>query len=334
MTTHHWTGVRARVLLAAAALGCGGGSPPAVARSAPAPAERTPQAIAADSLFWRTFRTGSYAEIPRAMRALKAAYLQNPGDYRTAGYIGFLHAWTLGESSRISPMGPEITDNAVMARRYFDHAAARSPEADPRLTGFGAVFQMSEGSIHRDRALWADGLARGRRAIEEWPEFNWFTVGYVLSALPDTSALFREALDMQWKTMDACTRTTIDRADPRPELAIAAEAAETDSRKRRACWNSPRVPHNVEGFFLNMGDMLVKSGDWKTAQRIYDHAKVMTSYAEWPYREVLEARIRDAEQNVAVFRATPPPGQPHSGPAIMLRSPFACMACHQSGKPQ
>ena len=321
-----------RVLVATAMLGCGGGSHAATTRPIPATVQRTPQAVAADSLFWRTFRTGAYAEIPRAMRALKAAYLQSPSDHRTAGYIGFLHAWQLGESSRLSPMGPEVTDNAVLARRYFDHAAARSPEPDPRLTGFGAVFQMSEGAIHRDPALWASGLARGRRGIAEWPEFNWFTVGYVLSSHPDTSALFREALDMQWKTMDACTRTSIDRANPSLELALAAETTETDPRRRRACWNSARVPHNVEGFFLNMGDMLVKSGDWQTARKIYAHAQVMKSYPEWPFRNVLEERIRDAEQNVAIFRSTPPPGQPHSGPAIMLRSQFACMACHQSGK--
>ena len=37
---------------------------------------------------------------------------------------------------------------------------------------------------------------------------------------------------------------------------------ETKEGARRACWNSRIAPHNLEGFFLNMGDMLVKSGDW------------------------------------------------------------------------
>jgi len=35
----------------------------------------------------------------------------------------------------------------------------------------------------------------------------------------------------------------------------------TKEGKKRVCWNSWIAPHNFEGFFLNMGDMLVKSGD-------------------------------------------------------------------------
>lgn len=323
---------RQSVILLVAAVGCGGGSgaPP----PHPAPARRAPLAVTADSLFWRTFRSGAYDRIPQAMRVLKAAYLQNPADHRTAAKVGYLHAWQLAERARLEAVPPEITDHAVLARRYFDHAVAHSPRPDARLLGFDAVFRMSEGDIHRDEALWADGLARGRQAIRRWPEFNWFTVGYVLSARPDTSALFREAVEMQWRAMEACSRVAVDRADPRPEVAAAAESTETDARRRRACWNSWAVPHNAEGFFLNMGDMLVKAGDWRTAQRIYGHAKAMRSYPFWPFREVLEARVRDAERNVAVFRQGTAADRPAArGQAIMLRSPFACTACHQAASP-
>jgi hypothetical protein len=51
--------------------------------------------------------------------------------------------------------------------------------------------------------------------------------------------------------------------------------------KKRACWNSWIAPHNFEGFFLNMGDMLVKVGDWRTAQKIYANAKLSPDYANW-----------------------------------------------------
>lgn len=295
--------------------------------------ERAPLAIMADSLFWRIFHAGAYDQAPRAMRLLKAAYLQNPSDHRTAAHIGYLHAWHLTERARLDSVGPEITDHAILARRYFEQASARGGSEDPRLQGFGAVFRMTEGDIHRDEGLRADGLARGRRAIEAWPEFNWFTVGYVLSSRPDTSALFHEGLEMQWKTMAACSRTAIDRADLRPELALAAESTETDVRRRRACWNSWIAPHNVEGFFLNMGDMLVKAGDWRTGQKIYGHAQATRSYSSWPFRAALEERIRDAERNVSVFRRGAVEGRPRGEPTIMLRSPFACTACHQGSRP-
>jgi hypothetical protein len=42
---------------------------------------------------------------------------------------------------------------------------------------------------------------------------------------------------------------------------------------QRAYWNSGIAQHHVEGFFLNMGGMLVKAGDWQVARKIYANAK-------------------------------------------------------------
>jgi hypothetical protein len=81
----------------------------------------------------------------------------------------------------------------------------------------------------------------------------------------------------------------------------------------------------LEGFFLNMGDMLVKSGDWQTARKIYANAKLSREYPTWPYRDVLDERVHSAEANLAAFNA-PPTGDQS---VIMINSTIACMACHQ-----
>ena len=78
---------------------------------------------------------------------------------------------------------------------------------------------------------------------------------------------------------------------------------ETTEGKKRVCWNSWIAPHNLEGFFLNMGDMLVKSGDWQTAQKIYANARLLKTYATWRYQSVLEDRINRAQANVALLNA-------------------------------
>src|SRR3712207_6274872 len=203
----------------------------------------------------------------------------------------------------------------------------RSDPGDARVQGFHAAFEMSDASLQRDSAAFAAGLARGRAAIAAWPEFNWFTVGYTLGGRDHASPLFREGLDMQWRTVDACSRTRIDRVNPTAAVVLRAEAGELDPRRRRACWNSWIAPHNVEGFFLNMGDMLVKSGDWRTGVKVYALARGMTSYPRWAFRDVLEARIAHAEQNVPAFRRPAPEGTTDA--RIMLGSRFACVACHQ-----
>jgi len=280
-----------------------------------------PAAILADSLFWRTLHAGAYDSIPRALMALKAAYLQNPADGITASHIAFLHTWRLVERARLPMVPPGITDDVILANKYFKTAIARSTAYDARIHGFAAAMEMAEADIDRDDDRWAAGLAHGRESIERWPEFNWFTVGFVLSGKRDTSALFREGLEMQWKTVEACRRRSVSRTNPVAVPVLDQGLDEADLLKRRACYNSWIAPHNIEGFFLNMGDMVMRSGDWRTARKVYVLAQQSAAYGSWPYREVLEARIANAERDTALYKET--------GSPIMLRSRFACMACHQ-----
>jgi hypothetical protein len=59
---------------------------------------------------------------------------------------------------------------------------------------------------------------------------------------------------------------------------------------------------------------------------MYGNAKLTPDYATWPYKQVLEERAANAAANVEVFRRQDPlPG----APAIMIRSTYACVACHQ-----
>ena len=79
---------------------------------------------------------------------------------------------------------------------------------------------------------------------------------------------------------------------------------------------------------MNMGDMLVKAGDWQTARRVYENAKLSPTYMQWPFRKVLELRIRDAADNVRAFNTTTEANAP-ADQQVMINSAFACMACHQ-----
>jgi hypothetical protein len=314
----------AAALLAATLAGC---SYMAV-RSAPAKKaseSRTEASLKADELFWQTLHSGRYEEIPASLNALKGAYLSNPNDAVTAAHIGWMHIWRLAEGSRLDRVAPTITDDAILARRYFQEAVQLNPN-EARYLGFLASATMTEGSIHKDEKVTRRGSFLMQDAIRAWPEFNLFTAGYGASRLSPESERFKQALEWQWQTLDLCAGEKIDRANPvfRRYLSLV-----TTEGPKRACWNSWIAPHNFEGFFLNMGDMLVKSGDWQIAQKIYTNAKSSPTYAQWKFRDVLEARIADAQANVEIFNAA----QDNADKArrrIMIASPFACMACHQS----
>jgi tetratricopeptide (TPR) repeat protein len=282
---------------------------------------RSEAAKKADELFWQTFHQGEYEKIQPALDVLTAAYLQTPNDAVTAAHIAWLHNWRIAERARMDSVPATITDDTMLARRYFQEAVKLNP-SDARTLGFLAGHIVAEGTIHKDEKLTREGYYMLLDAIKAWPEFNLFTAGFVMSRLPADSPRFREGLEWQWRTLDVCIDGKIDRANPD---YFKYRSLETTEGKKRACWNSWIAPHNLEGFFLNMGDMLVKSGDWQTALKIYENAKRTKEYPSWKYQAVLDDRIKQAQGNVALFNA--PNETPNA--RIMINSEFSCMACHQ-----
>jgi hypothetical protein len=247
----------------------------------------------------------------------------HPDDALSAAHVGWLHIWRLAESGRQSELQPTITDDATLARRYFQEAVALDP-SDARFLGFLGATELTEATIHQDERLTRQGYFRLLDSIKAWPEFNLFTAGYMMSNQSADSKRFKQGLDWQWQTLDVCAGTTVDRDDPNFGAYMSRA---TTQGSTRVCWNSWIAPHNFEGFFLNMGDMLVKSGDWQTAQKVYANAKHSPTYGQWAYADVLQSRIDHARDNVAAFSSTASRGGP--GETIMFASNFACTACHQ-----
>lgn len=284
--------------------------------------ERSARALQADSLFWRVFHGGAYDRLPQALEAVTAAYLADPRDATTASHAGWLHIWRSSEASRLDAKPATITDDIRLARKYFEESVALDPH-DARKVGFLGGATVAEGTIDHNEKLIRQGYYTMRDGIRSWPEFNLFTAGYVLSQLPADSPRFQEGLEYQWQTLDICAGEKIDRKNPDYSRYMALEIREGP---KRACWNSWIAPHNFEGFMLNHGDMLVKSGDWETGQKVYALARLSRDYSQWPYRPLLEDRIGRARENVAVFNSPDRGGRT----GLMIRSAFACMACHQT----
>ena len=163
---------------------------------------------------------------------------------------------------------PQITDNAILAKKYFEEAVRLNPE-DARYLGFHSSLMMSEGSIHKETYLTRKGYFQELDSIEVWPQFNLFTIGYTMSSKEHSDPKFREAVDMQWENIDKCIDDTIDRDNPDFTHYFEMESSEKRESYKRACWNSWIAPYNLQGFFLNFGDMLVKMGKPEITRKIY-----------------------------------------------------------------
>ena len=289
-----------------------------------AAAPQAAPAARANAGFWQAFHGGRYEQLPQVLDQLTAEYLKNPNDAQTAAHIGFAHVWRLSESARLRQRPATVTDDIVLSHKYFAEAVQLAPH-DARSLGFLGGVELAEGSVHGDEKLKRRGYFTLLDAKQAWPEFNLFTMGYTLSRLPHTDEKYADAVRYQWETLDLCAEQPVNRTT----AAFAAYMSqETQHGPKRACWNSWIAPHNFEGFFLNMGDMLVKQGEPETARRVYADAKLSKTYASWPYRDVLEERIAQATENVAIFRHEPVAGEARR--TLMIHSAFSCMACHQA----
>lgn len=276
----------------------------------------------AENNFWNTLHQGRYDDIAKTNYLLMAAYLQNPNDPALAAHLGFLHIWKITERHRESNIAPTITNEIILSKKYFSDAVELSPN-DARYLGFLADSNLVEGKIFHDEREQTRGYFMLRRAIKAWPQFNYFTGGYVMSGFSPKSDKFKQALKWQWITVDLCAGEKVNRSNPDFSRYMNRE---TQTGPQRACWNSWIAPYNFEGFWLNMGDMLVKAGDWQTAIKIYQNARLDKNYMSWPYHQMLENRIIHAKENVVNFQkelAAP-------DKSILFNSGYGCVACHQA----
>ncbi|KGP62943.1 hypothetical protein EP47_07440 [Legionella norrlandica] len=278
-------------------------------------------AAQAEKYFWQTLHEGRYQDIPKADYLLMAAYLENPYDSKLAAHLGFIHIWKITETGRTKNHSPLIPNQIILSKKYFADALQLDPE-NSIYQGFYGDTQLVEGQIFKDKRQEVEGYFTLKAAINNWPEFNYFTAGYPMSSLSADSEHFKEGLEWQWETLDLCAGKKIDRKNPDYTLFMNRE---TTVGQQRACWNSMIAPHNFEGFFMNLGDMLVKSGEPETGVKIYQNAKLSKSYDKWPYKDMLEKRILNAKANVKNFN------QKSNNPdqSIMFNSGYGCVVCHQ-----
>ncbi len=283
----------------------------------------------ANDYFWKNFHEGNYDNIDSVLYYLSAAYNQNPNHLETVSHLGFTHIWALSERQQLDIIPPTIVDHATLSLKYFGESHQLNPH-DPRILGFYADVKMTVASISDDQKLSKQGYFDGKKAVKKWKEFNYFTVGYILSQLHQDSWQYDKGLEWQWNTLDECYCEKFDRENPSIEKYIPMEQTETNLKRKRACWNSWIAPHNVEGFYMNMGDMLVKNGDWQKAVQIYKLAKQVPQFQNWVYKEVLEKRIISAEENVAKFRQAINNNIKSTIDDVMLiNSSISCISCHK-----
>jgi tetratricopeptide (TPR) repeat protein len=289
-----------------------------------------PVAKEANEYFWNNYHQGNYDSIDNIIAKLNIALLDDPQNLRTTAHLGFVHIWALAERQRLQNANPSITEHIFLSQKYFDEAYHMNPH-DTRILGFLADLTLAEGNQLVNKRKETQGYFLGLKSIRQWQQFNRFSIGYIMSNLDTSDKNFQKGLEWQYETIDDCSCEKNTRKTDYKK-AIDNIRKSTDPKIHRACWNTWIAPHNWEGFCLNWGDMLVKNGDVNEAIRIYSLAKESDNYQEWPYKNELELRIKNAQNNVSAFNKPIDEQNIKDQQVIMFNSKMACMGCHQMSK--
>ena len=284
----------------------------------------------ANKYFWDNYHQGNYDSIPQITNMLNVALQENPNDIITTTHLGFLHVWALSERQRLETPKADITEQITLSRKYFDEANAMNKH-DLRVLGFLADLTLAEGSTLNNKKQTTKGYFLGLKSIRKWPQFNKFTVGYFFSSLNKQDKNFKKGINWQYETIDdcACEKGT---KNTDYKLAIDKIRNSKDPVINRACWNTWIAPHNWEGFCMNWGDMLIKSGEISEGIKIYELAKESNAYNQWPFKADLELRITNAKKNEVDFNNPINEQNLKTQNVIMFNSKMACTGCHQMSK--
>lgn len=171
--------------------------------------------------------------------------------------------------------------------------------------------------------LMQEGLAVLDDAVQAWPEFNLFCKALAYDGLPASDPDYAKAVEAAFDNLDACIGEPIDRDNP--DLTPYLDQA-TDQGVKRACWNDWIAPHNAEGFYLWMGDLLVKQGKVDQALVLYNNVTLIEEFPSWPYRSLLDDRLNaNLDAKAALYRDADPNNDPPVGGQSASRR---CAYCH------
>ncbi|WPP50155.1 hypothetical protein [Catalinimonas niigatensis] len=291
--------------------------------------------VEANDFFWEQFHLGNYDSIPAILEQLTAAYLDNPNDLKTINHLGFTHMWAIAEQQSAKNPSSTIIGHSVLASKYFGESYMLNPH-DTRILSFLSSSKIVTGSISKDEGLIREGYFNGLKAIREWKDFSAFSLAYTLSRLPHDDTNYAKALAWMEELANRCYCDG-QNFDPESEdcIRFVSQRVEEPKRlgKKRVVPNSWVAPHNVEGFFMTWGDLLVKHGDWEKGASIYAFAKHAPDYENWDYKDVLERRLTHAQQNVTVFRKEVKAGEKVAvDHTVLVQTAIACRSCHQMSK--
>jgi hypothetical protein len=282
------------------------------------------QADNARAIFDDIFMSAQYERIPEARAALQSVYDKDPSvnDGDVAMLLGVTYLWSTAEWERdASRSDDERYEEVLLGDEVLTAAKGYRPQ-DGRVHGWLGIMKAFRAQKELDLALYHESVDLINEGVSLYPQFALLVVSFVKSSWPAMTTEFTDAVEHIWRNVDVCIMGEIDRTNPdfAPYMSLTSDT----EGNRRACWNTPVVPHNLEGFWFHMGDLLVKNNQPDVAQIAYGNAKLVPGYSTWRYRSELEDRLARTHENAAAYLDD----DSQNDPPLLPQTTFQCTLCH------
>lgn len=308
-------------ILSLCALGCA--QDPSAASPTAAPSDTRPALPAIEppdppalAGFRQALEQQAFDRLPEVLADLEAAD-EDRSDPDLTLALALANLWGVVEAGR-EPGAPAMAPaRALAARAGFERARELSPD-DARIDGWLGSVLLGTGRALGSAALIEQGFAEVERGVTRNPQFNAFVLAFQHAEREPADPRRAEAPAEFWRAATLCDPAT---SAEHPSLPPGERPEPFDPR---VCNDTARAPHNLEGFWLHGGDIMLQAGDLAAAHACYQNAITSDVRDDWPFRALADERLEAAEARLQLLQDD----DPNNDPTPIWRAQIQCASCH------
>jgi hypothetical protein len=281
---------------------------------------------ALEKRFFTSFQSHRYNDIDELLGIYKEYANRNPNSVYALGRLAYLNLWRWNERYTMNEVPINTTKALNDCVTYFDRVLPLGPKQMVNRA-FGTSCKLLSGLVAQKLDVLLEANRLAGEAINGLAEFALFSISYSFQVAPIDSKRFQVGTVMLMRLLDVCMGQNIDRnnLDLRPYLG---NLVKKQAPYQSYCLNTYMSPHSREGLYLTIGDVLLKAGNMAGAKAMYENIKASPGFGTWPFRGLVEERLKEPEKFQKDFNIMLNGLQKPSHNLMAIAGEYSCSICH------